>query len=399
MITLFFTFLIGILFGGGFIYFVLKARISGQKQMIDTFKALALDSLHKNSSAFLQMAESKLQQKEEKANSTLDKKTIAIDNMIKPVQETLLRMDKQLKDLEVKREGAYKELAEMVTSSRESQIQLRQETSKLLQALRAPTGRGRWGELQLQRILEMTGMSSHSKDFSTQVTIVDENNKSFRPDVVVSLPGDRCVIIDSKVPLSAYLDAVQSDDNEIKNDSLKKHAKQLKDHIKVLGNKNYWDKINGTAEFVVLFLPGEHFLSAALEGDPELMEYSMTNKVVLATPMTLIALLRTVASGWQQEKMHENIMEMVEIGRKLYDSLNVFSSHMEKVGSRLSGAVDFFNKMVGSYDRNVMSKARNFAKTGLIAQDTELNIPKMIDKEPRIISKDDSDIIEKKDAV
>ncbi len=387
----FLIFLVGTALGGVGVYFVFRGRMAGQSQMVDAFKALAADTLHQNSATFLQLAEGKLQQREQEAKATLDKKTVAIDSMIKPVQETLFRMDKQLKDLEVKREGAYRELAEMVTSSRDTQVQLRQETSKLLQALRAPTGRGRWGELQLQRILEMTGMSMHAKDFSTQVTVVDDRGKSFRPDVVVSLPGERCVIIDSKVPLTAYLDSMQSDDDTMRDASIKQHAKQLKDHIKTLANKTYWDKIEGTPEFVVLFLPGEHFLSAALDGDQNLMEYSAEQKVVLATPMTLIALLRTVAFGWRQEAMRDNILEMVEAGRKLYDSLNVFTGHMEKVGTRLSGAVDFFNKMVGSYDRNVMVKARKFTETGLIAQESELSAPEMIDKTPKLAEDDVSD--------
>lgn len=390
----FLIFLVGAALGGVAVYFVYLARMSSQAQMMDAFKALAADTLHQNSASFLQLAEGKLKERQQEATSTLDKKTVAIDGMIKPVQEVLQRMDKQLKDLEVKREGAYRELAEMVTSSRDTQAQLRQETSKLLQALRAPTGRGRWGELQLQRILELTGMSSHAKDFSTQVTVVDENKKSFRPDVVVSLPGERCVIIDSKVPLTAYLDSVQNDDDEMRESSIKQHAKQLKDHIKTLANKTYWDKIEGTPEFVVLFLPGEHFLSAALEGDPELMEYSTSHHVVLATPMTLIALLRAVAYGWRQEAMHDNMLEMVDAGKKLYDSLSTFSKHMETMGTRLGGAVDFFNKMVGSYDRNVMVKARKFTETGLIAQEDELSAPDMIDAAPRLTANDLEEIKE-----
>ncbi|MDX9690134.1 MAG: DNA recombination protein RmuC [Alphaproteobacteria bacterium] len=381
-IILLVVFVGGTLLGGLLVYALLRARIAGQSQMLDAFKALAADTLHQNSETFLQMAEGKLQQQQQSATANLDKKTVAIDAMIKPVQDSLQRMDEQLKALEVKREGAYRELAQMVTTSRQTQDQLRQETSKLLQALRAPSGRGRWGELQLQRILEMTGMSAHAKDFSTQFVVSDKDG-TIRPDVIVALPSGHCVIIDSKVPLSAYLDSVQTDDENKRANALRQHARQLKDHIKTLGNKAYWDKIEGTPEFVVLFLPGEHFLSAALDGDDELMEYSASHKVVLATPMTLIALLRTVAYGWRQEAMRENILEMVDIGRKLHDALNVFSGHMENLGSRLGGAVDFYNKMVRSYDRNVLSKARKFTETGMISGEEELVTPNEIERDLR----------------
>lgn len=373
----------GVTVGALAAYVAMRARVSAQAQMVDTFKALAADTLHQNSAAFLQMAEGKLQHREQVASATLDKKTVAIDAMIKPVQETLNNMNKQLQALEVKREGAYRELAEMVTSSRETQVQLRNETSQLLQALRAPTGRGRWGELQLQRILEMTGMSTHAQDFSTQVAVSDSEG-NIRPDVVVALPGERCVIIDSKVPLSAYLDSVQANDDATRSNALKMHARQLKDHVKTLSGKTYWEKISGTPEFVVLFLPGEHFLSAALDGDADLMEYSAKNKVILATPMTLIALLRTVAYGWRQEAMHENVQEMIEMGRKLHAALMVFTKHMNDMGSRLGASVEVYNKMIGSFERNVMSKARKFEECGVLAGGDELDSPNFIEQEPRL---------------
>lgn len=379
----FVMFALGFALGGVGVYLAMRGQAATQKQMVDAFKALAADTLHQNSATFLQMAESKLQQKEQAASTTLDKKTVAIDAMIKPVQETLQAMNTQLQALEVKREGAYRELAEMVSSSRETQTLLRNETSQLLQALRAPTGRGRWGELQLQRILEMTGMSVHAQDFSTQVTVSNDDN-TIRPDVVVSLPGERCVIIDSKVPLSAYLDSVQTNDEGTRLNALKQHARQLKDHIKTLGGKAYWDQFDGTPEFVVLFLPGEHFLSAALDGDAELMEYSAKNKVVLATPMTLIALLRTVAYGWRQETLHKNIVEMVDVGRKLYAALGVFTKHMNDVGGKLGGAVEVYNKMIGSFERNVMVKARKFEECGVLAGNEELEAPNYVETEPRL---------------
>lgn len=379
------VFVAGAGFGSLVVFFALRGRAAAEGQLVDTFKALAADTLHQNSATFLQMAEGKLQQREQAANATLDKKTVAIDAMIKPVQETLQTMNQQLQALEVKREGAYRELAEMVTASRETQMQLRNETSQLLQALRAPTGRGRWGELQLQRILEMTGMSVHAQDFSTQVTVVGGgDDQNIRPDVVVNLPGDRCIVIDSKVPLSAYLDSVQSAEEATRLAALKQHARQVKEHIKTLSSKAYWDKIAGTPEFVVLFLPGEHFLSAALDSDGDLMEYSAKNKIVLATPMTLIALLRTVAYGWRQESMRENMVQMVDSGRKLHSALAVFTKHMNDLGSRLGSSVEVYNKMIGSFDRNVMVKARKFEELGAFAGADELKTPDYVEREPQL---------------
>jgi len=377
-------FALGLGFGGLLAWLVMRARFASHAQLSDTFKALAADTLHQNSAAFLQLAEGRLQQREQAATATLDKKTVAIDAMIKPVQETLQKMDTQLQALEVKREGAYRELAEMVTASRETQMQLRNETSQLLQALRAPTARGRWGELQLQRILEMTGMSTHANDFSTQETVSGEDN-AIRPDVIVALPGNRCVIIDSKVPLTAYLDFVQANDETGRVGALKAHARHLKDHIKTLSSKAYWSKIEGTPEFVVLFLPGEHFLSAALDGDASLMEFSADNQVVLATPMTLIALLRTVAYGWRQESLRDNMREVIELSRKLHGALGVFAGHLSALGTRLGGSVEFYNKAVSSLERNVLSKARKLADFGAGSGEEELAAPDMVEREPRLM--------------
>ncbi len=378
-------FVAGALFGGFIAWLVFRARLSAQNQMIDTFKALAADTLHQNNAAFLQLAEGKLQQREQAAQATLDKKTTAIDEMVKPVKETLQRMDAQLQALEVKREGAYRELAEMVTASRETQRQLRNETSQLLQALRAPTARGRWGELQLQRILEMTGMSVHARDFSMQVVVTGEEG-TIRPDTIVELPGNRCVIIDSKVPLAAYLDSVQTANDADRETALKQHARQVKDHIKRLGNKAYWDQIEGTPEFVVLFMPGEHFLSAALDGDPDLMEYSTAQQIVLATPMTLIALLRTVAYGWRQESLHKNVQHIAELGRRLHNALLAFAKQMETLGSKLGGTVETYNKTIFALERNVLGKAKQMGDYGVATPEEELSALEPIERRPRALS-------------
>jgi len=251
----------------------------------------------------------------------------------------------------------------MVVASRETHLQLRHETSQLLQALRTPTSRGRWGEMQLKRILEMTGMSSHAHDFTTQQTIIGDEG-DIRPDIIVSLPGKRCIIVDSKVPLAAYLDAVQSSDEATRQNALKQHARQVKDHIKKLGNKAYWGQIEGTAEFVVLFLPGEHLLSAALDGDADLMDYSAGQKVVLATPMTLIALLRTVAHGWRQEALNENVRKIGELGGELYGALYKMTELMTNLGGKLGGSIKAYNDFVSSFERNILTKALRLREYG-----------------------------------
>lgn len=386
MLTNLAAFFAGLLLGAVAVFLImLRSRGAARQQLVEAFKALAADTLHQNSSAFLQMAEGKLRERELAASAQLDKKSAAIDEMIKPVKETLQRMDEQLRALEVKREGAYRELAEMVSASRETQLQLRQETGQLLQALRAPTGRGRWGELQLQRILEMTGMSEHTRDFTLQGTIAGEEG-AIRPDAVVALPGNRCIVIDSKVPLSAYLDAVQSNDELARLEAIKKHARQLKDHIKQLSAKAYWERMEGTPAFVVLFLPGEHFLSSALEGDPGLMEFSAAQNVVLATPMTLIALLRTVAYGWRQEAISKNMRQITDMGRKLYVALVKFAEHMKALGNRLDGAVTAYNNAVGSLERNALERARQLGALGVTMTGEEIPELETVNKRPRAIS-------------
>ena len=357
------VFIIGLAIGGTLSWFALSFRLRGEVALSDRFKVLAADTLRQNNEAFLNLAESRLKQAEVQSAATLDKKSVAIDELIKPVKESLSRMDTQLQALEVKREGAYRELTEMVKLSHETHQQLRNDTGQLLQALRTPTTRGRWGEMQLKRILEMTGMSTHTKDFSTQHTISGEDG-ILRPDFIVHLPGERCIIIDSKTPLASYLDSTQTSDEPTRLGALKQHAKQVRDHVRLLGAKAYWDQVESTPEFVVLFLPGDHFLSAALDGDPDLIDYSVGQKVILATPMTLIALLRTVAHGWRQENLRDNVKKIGLLGGELYESLRMITDHITALGNKLGGALESYNKMIGSFDRNTLSKARRLRDFG-----------------------------------
>lgn len=351
----------GVAVGGVVVWLVSQARFRSLDGWADHFKALAADTLRANSESFLQLAETRLKQSEQAAASVLDRKTTAIDEMVKPVKESLQKMDAQLQALELKREGAYRELSEIVKLSNETQQQLRGETSQLLQALRTPNARGRWGEIQLQRILEMTGMSAHAHDFETQANVADG---LLRPDVIVNLPGERCIIIDSKVPLASYLDSTQSTDETTRTNFLRQHAKQVREHVKLLAAKAYWDQVEGTPEFVVLFLPGDHFLAAALDVDSDLMDFCVTQKVILATPMTLIALLRTVAYGWRQESLRENAQRIGALGAELYGALTTMTDHLAALGGKLSGSLESYNKLIGSYDRNVLSKARKLKDFG-----------------------------------
>ena len=377
-------FLSGLIIGGGLVWLVAWARLRSESGLADHFKALAADTLRENSQAFLHLAETRLKQSEQAAASTLDRKTTAFDEMVKPVKETLQKMDAQLQALEVKREGAYRELTEAVKMTNETHQQLRGETSQLLQALRTPNSRGRWGEIQLKRILEMTGMSAHAHDFDTQVNIADG---LLRPDVIVNLPGERCIIIDSKVPLASYMDATQSVDDNARANFLKQHAKQVREHVKLLAAKAYWDQVEGTPEFVVLFLPGDHFLAAAMDADTDLMDFCVVQKVILATPMTLIALLRTVSYGWRQESLRENAQRIGALGGELYAALSTVTDHITALGSKLSGSLDSYNKMIGSFDRNVLSKARKLKDFGA-AKDGKL-LPEAlepIDLQPRTLA-------------
>ncbi len=355
------AFVIGLVAGGAIAWLIARARLSSEANLGNTFEALAAKTLRDNAESFLQLAETRLKQSEQAAAATLDKKSTAIDEMIKPVRESLLKMDTHLQALEVKREGAYRELLEVVQASRETHQQLRGETSQLLQALRTPTTRGRWGEMQLKRILEMTGMSAHAKDYTAQAQIADG---ALRPDILVHLPGDRCIVVDSKAPLSAFMDAAQCTDEAARLTAMKQHARHVREHVKLLGAKAYWEQIEGTPEFVVLFLPGDHFLGAALEHDPELMDYSVLQKVVLATPMTLIALLRAVAYGWRQESLRENARKVGALGGELYGALVSMTGHITTLGDRLANGLNAYNQMIGSFQNNVIGKARKLREYG-----------------------------------
>ncbi len=384
-----FLFFLGLLLGGGGVWLATRAHKEGERAQQDRFQSIAAEALRQSHESFLLLAESRLKQSEQAAAATLDKKTTAIDALVGPVRETLNKMDSQIQALELKREGAYQELLKAVTLSNEAQQRLRDDTGQLLQALRAPSTRGRWGEIQVRRILEMTGMSEHTKDFSAQTPLQGEDGL-LRPDYIVTLPGGRCVVIDSKVPLSAYMDGASADAPETRLAALRQHARQMREHIRALSGKAYGDQIEGAADFVVLFVPGDHFLGAALDTDPELIDYSSAQNVVLATPMTLVALLRTVALSWRQENLRENAMKLGELGGELYAAVATMSEHITDVGRKLGGSLESYNKMIGSLERNVLSKARRLRDYGATKEGKTLpDLLEPIDLTPRLLTLQD----------
>jgi DNA recombination protein RmuC len=377
----------GLIAGGCSVWLFTRAHFPTETKLGDHFRALAADALRENHESFLQLAESRLKQSEISANAALDKKSSAIDEMLKPVKDTLTKMDTQIQSMEIRREGAYQEVLKAVSMSNEVQQQLRTETGQLLQALRTPTTRGQWGEIQVRRILEMTGMSEHTNDFSPQQTVADGNGGTLRPDYIVGMPGNRCVVIDSKVPLASYLDGAQSNDPAVKQAAMKAHAQQMRNHVRSLAAKAYWDQVEGAVDFVVLFVPGDHFLAGALDCDPDLMEYSASNNVVLATPLTLVALLRTVAMSWRQENLRENALKLGDLGGELYASLATMTDYITDMGKKLSGSIDSYNKMVGSLERNVLVKARRMREYGANAEGKELpEAVDPVDAQPRTLT-------------
>lgn len=353
----------GLALGGGGALWGMRHLQQREQALTDRFGSLAAESLRANNEAFLQLAETRLKQAEQSSSHTLSRHAEAFQALVTPMKESLTTLNTQVQAMEVKREGAYRELAEMVRLSHETQQQLRGETGRLLQALRAPTSRGQWGEIQLRRILEMTGMRDYTQDFSAQHSVAHDAG-TLRPDFIVNLPGSRTIIIDSKVPLTAYLDATQTEDEGLRKAALIAHAKHVRDHVRALSSKTYWQHFEQSPEFVVLFMPGDHFLAAALDQDPELMDLAVTERVILATPMTLVALLRTIAYGWRQESLHENTKKIGALGGELYAAITVMTEHISTLGTRLTASVESYNKFIGSLERNVLSKARRLRDFG-----------------------------------
>jgi DNA recombination protein RmuC len=365
--------LIGYLFARGRVADLAgRARAAEQKaalldtQLAERFQALSAEALDASTSRFLQVAEGRLQAANANASTELETRRAAVEHLVGPLKETLARVEAQLRESDEARTRSHAALAEQVSIARQTSEQLRAQTQALVTALRRPEARGRWGELQLRRVVELAGMSARC-DFDEQVAVASPDGRQ-RPDMVVRLAGGKNIVVDSKVSLAAYLEAAESEDETLRAARMDAHARHLREHVDQLAGKAYWAGLSPSPEFVILFIPGEAFLAPALERDPGLLEHALAHKVHIATPTTLVTMLRTAQYAWQQEALSENARAVFDLGRELYDRLAGLGKHVDRLGHALTKAVSAYNQTVGSLESRVLVSARRLNDLGVVGE-------------------------------
>ncbi|GAC1310399.1 MAG: DNA recombination protein RmuC [Acidimicrobiales bacterium] len=344
-----------------------RERTQGQKELLDeaggrladAFASVSREALDRNAQSFLELAGTRWAQQQAEARGDLDQRRLAVEHLVVPLQDALTRVEAEISGIERSRQSAYVSLTAQVKGLTETHERLRTETANLAGALKSPQTRGRWGEIQLRRVVELAGMVQHC-DFVEQVTL-ERAGKIRRPDIVIDLPGGRRLAVDAKVPLAAYLEAHESSDDDRRAMLLRDHARQLRTHVNTLSDRGYWEQFPTAPDFVILFIPGEPFLAAAYEHEPQLFEYAHSRKVLLATPTTLIALLQSIAVGWRQESMADNARAVCAVGQELYKRLSTMGEHVAGVGKALDRAVEAYNKQVGSMESRVLVSARKLS--------------------------------------